>query len=394
MYKIWAITRRELLETVKNPSGLVFTLALPIVLIALIGQIFTFSSSSDTAFKADVGLVAQDNGQAAQNFVTALKSVPVFNIIETDQATAEDRINNKRDLSAYIVIPQGFGQSLQSGSASVRAVIDPTDNSRYQIVNGTLQSVAERYNQMALLQSVSAMQAQQSGGKPLSAAELAQLQSQQKPVLSVKAENAGSKKFNQFDQVAPGYATMFVIFGLNTVALTLIEERQRGTLRRLATMPLPKWAYMLGKMLAQFIISFVQVAVMLIFARVVFNANIGPDNVLGIFLIVVALSFAATGLGMLIASAFSSATAVRPVVTLVALVGSALGGAWFPLFLMPQWVQTLSKVTINSWAMQGFNDLMIFNAGVGQVLLNTAVLLAYGAVCLLLAMRLFKYRAA
>ncbi len=94
---------------------------------------------------------------------------------------------------------------------------------------------------------------------------------------------------------------------------------------------------------------------------------------------------------MLIVSLFKNESAAGLVVTLVALIGSAVGEAWFPLFLMPEWIQQVSKVTINSWAMSGFNGLMIFGQTLGEVLPAIGVLLLYGAVCLLLATRFFKY---
>src|SRR4029079_7026135 len=162
--------------------------------------------------------------------------------------------------------------------------------------------------------------------------------------------------YNSFDQVAPGYATMFVILGLNIVATTIINERTRGTLRRLAVMPVPRLAFLTGKMIAQFIISFLQVTIMLAVAAIFFGAHINGSNILGVFLLVVVLSFAATSLGILVASLIKTENGIRPVILIVGILGALLGGSWFPLWLMPDWMQQASKITINSWAMNGFNN--------------------------------------
>jgi ABC-2 type transport system permease protein len=395
MGKIWAVAKREMLELYHNPGAIIWTLAVPIILIAFIGQVFKFDTTDSSTLKVSVGIVQQDQSAAGKGFADGLSQISIFSIETMDLDTAKDRVNNKRNLSAYIIIPANFGEALQSGQgAKFTGVIDPSDSTRQQIIKGTLQSYADHYNNFALIQTVAAEQARKGGSTAiLSPQELVALQNSQKPSVTLSTENAGVKSINSFDQIAPGYATMFVIFGLNTVAITIIEERKRGTLRRLAVMPMPGWAFMGGKMLAQFFVSFAQVAIMLGVARLFFNVNINLNNLPGILLLVVSLSFAATGLGMLIASIFRTEGQVGPVVTLVALIGSALGGSWFPLFLMPDWVQSVSKVTINSWAMQGFNDLMLFNAQVGQVLLNFVVLMAYGLICLFLALRFFKYRA-
>jgi len=44
---------------------------------------------------------------------------------------------------------------------------------------------------------------------------------------------------------------------------------------------------------------------------------------------------------------------------------SALGGSWWPLWIMPKWLQTLSWFTINGWAMNGFNKVMVFDTEQG-----------------------------
>lgn len=394
MRKIWFVCKRELIEIIRSPFNFVWMLGVPIILVATIGNIFNFGPNSPQDLKIKVAVVSEEKTQSARQFVDGLRAISILVVSETDLNTAKDSLDNKREISAYVVVPAGFEKSLQSGqTVTINARIDPSDSAMNQTIKGVLQNYAARYNTFGLLQAASQAQAGRNGSNPLSPEELAKLQASQQPAMNVMTENAGARNLSTFDQIAPGYATMFVMIGLTMVTEAVFQDRQRGTLRRLASLPLPKYAYMGGKMLAQFIISFVQVSAMFLFAWIFFHINLNLDNLPGIFLVAVGLSFAATGLGMLIASVCKTETQARPIVILVALIGSAVGGSWFPLFLMPEWVQTFSKVTINSWAMDGFNNLMIFNANLSQVLLNIVVLMGYGLVCLLLAMKLFKYRA-
>lgn len=124
--------------------------------------------------------------------------------------------------------------------------------------------------------------------------------------------------------------------------------------------------------------------------RLAVGAHINAGNIVGIFLLVL-LSFAATSLGILIASLLKTENGIRPVILIIGLLGALLGGSWFPLWLMPDGMQQISKITINSWAMNGFNNLMIFGQGLSQVLPNLLALLIYGVVCLGLASRFFSY---
>jgi ABC-2 type transport system permease protein len=397
MGKVWAVVKRQLLETVKKPRSFAFTLALPIILVVLLGQIFNFSTSSGGTVKISVPVVFQDGtGTVEQTpFLASLTKIPGLSVTLEPMTLqeAKDHVSKTVDRSGYIVVPAGFNQAL-TNRQPVSLQVYTTNDTSGQIIQSLIQNAASYYNTTNLMVTSAAQQAKQSGQNfdaQAAAQQALQLQQNTPPAIKVDNQTVAGANFNQFDQIAPGYATMFVIFGLNTVVLAIIDERTRGTMRRLAVMPLSKWQFMAGKMIAQFIISFLQVSLMLAVAKFFFNASIGAENIVGIVLAVIALSFAATALGMLLVSIFTSENAVSPVVTLVALIGSALGGAWFPLFLMPDWVQQLSKVTINSWAMRSFNGLMIFGQNLGEVLPNILVMLAYGAVCLFLATRFFRY---
>ncbi|HEX2911777.1 MAG TPA: ABC transporter permease [Chloroflexia bacterium] len=395
MRKVWAVVKRQLLETAKRPRSFIFNLILPIILIVVIGQMFNFSTTGDKV-KVSLPVVFEDSATTIDQtpVLASLTSIPGLNVtLEVmSLAEAKDHVTKKLDRSGYVIVPAGFTKNLAEGQPAALQVYT-TNDSGGQIIQSLIQSSASYYNTTNLLVKAETQQSGQGQSIDRQAATRQALQLQQNtpPAIKVEAQTVAGASFNQFDQVAPGYATMFVIFGLNTVVLAILDERSRGTMRRLAVMPLSKWQFMAGKMIAQFLVSFLQVSLMLLAAKLLFNANINADNVAGIVLVVTALSFAATALGMLLVSIFKSENAVSPVVTLVALIGSAVGGAWFPLFLMPDWIQEASKVSINSWAMRGFNGLMIFGQNLSEVLPNILALFAYGLICLVLATRFFRY---
>jgi ABC-2 type transport system permease protein len=97
---------------------------------------------------------------------------------------------------------------------------------------------------------------------------------------------------------------------------------------------------------------------------------------------------------MILVSFVKSQRQLRPVTTLIVLSFAAIGGSWLPLFLEPPWLQNVAKVSINAWAMQGFNDLMIFNKSFVDVLPSIVALFVYGIVCFAVAGRLFRFREA
>lgn len=73
-----------------------------------------------------------------------------------------------------------------------------------------------------------------------------------------------------------------------------------------------------------------------------------------LLVIIVAAATAATAFGMLLASIARNPEAAQGLATFLILSMSAVGGAWFPTSIMPEFIQTISKVTLVYWSIEGF----------------------------------------
>ena len=70
---------------------------------------------------------------------------------------------------------------------------------------------------------------------------------------------------------------------------------------------------------------------------------------------------------------------------------SVIGGSMVPTFIMPQWMQNISVVSINYWSIQGFYDILWRELPIGITFLSkVGVLLAIGLVFTLLSFRFFR----
>ena len=181
----------------------------------------------------------------------------------------------------------------------------------------------------------------------------------------------------------------FALFGINAAAGTILDEKEEGTFRRLLIAPIHKYALLGGKLLGQFILTLVQLLLLIGIGYVVFHLDINSWP--AVILLLVCTSFAATGLGILLVSVVKTRRQLNPIVTLVVLVTSAIGGAWWPLFLEPQWMQAIAKIGLTAWAMEGFNGVMLLGKDFMQVLPDILGLLVYGTICFIIGMRLFRF---
>ena len=78
---------------------------------------------------------------------------------------------------------------------------------------------------------------------------------------------------------------------------------------------------------------------------------------------------------------------------LVSLTLAPIGGCWWPLFITPEWMQSLAKFTPHGWANGAFNKLMLFGAEFGDVSQEMIALAAFGAAFLAIALWRFRLSA-
>jgi len=216
------------------------------------------------------------------------------------------------------------------------------------------------------------------------------------PPVRARVTTVGSteeQEFNTFDQLVPGYAVMFAMFTVLSAAGGILEEKERGTFKRLLIAPIPQWSLLGGKLLAQFLLGVGQIALMFLFGALIFHVQLG-NSLVGLLLITLATCWATTSLGILLVAVIRSRKQIHPITTLIILGSSAIGGSWYPLFMMPKAVQQVARVTLVAWAMEGYNRLMIVGGNLADVWVDIGALVLYGAICFGVGLRLFRFKEA
>ena len=205
--------------------------------------------------------------------------------------------------------------------------------------------------------------------------------------ISLHVEKAGRPHIpNGFEQAIPGILVMFVLMNmLNSGAILLVSERQRGLLRRLAYAPISRGAVVLGKWGGRMALGFVQIALGLFFGTVFFDMDWGPDWPVVVAVLLGWGAFCAS-CGLLLGSLGRSEGQVAGLGTLATMILAALGGCWWPIEIAPEWMQLVQKTLPSGWAMDAMHRLISFELGPQSVgahmlaLLVGALVVGYGCV--------------
>lgn len=183
------------------------------------------------------------------------------------------------------------------------------------------------------------------------------------------------RKPSLLDYLVPGYSLMFVFFLISSLAMTVIEEREMGTLRRLLVAPVARSRILLGKLLPYFLIAVVQFIAILLASSYIFNIDLG-DAPLGLVMIIISSAAVMAGMGILIAALAKTAAQADGITTVVVLAMAVVSGAMFPSISIPG----LQFVTPHYWAMQGFLNIIARGQGIAGALLPSGILMSMAVI--------------
>lgn len=131
------------------------------------------------------------------------------------------------------------------------------------------------------------------------------------------------------------YVPGFVSYGImaacfNILAITLVNRREMGLLKRLRLSPIPAWVLLAAIFLSTIIIAALQVVLLLAVGKLGFSVR-GPANIGAFLLAIVVGMLCFTALGIAMSTVVPNADAAGPVVSITFFVLVFLSGLWFPI---------------------------------------------------------------
>jgi len=391
------ICLKDLLIVAKDRGSWIVLLLTPLAVIMVAS--FALGPAFEGQLKATLLVVNLDQGAIGRQLTDSLGQTEGLEVREATEAQCEALEIDGKTYKTCMMVPDDFSSSILTGSNTYLTVyVDPSDNASRPFLVGMIQGAASRLSGTVAAVRVSVAEVLKFAPETdpvmvaTDAAPVAFQQMSGEQPVSVDVSSSGSAKdVNMFDTQAPGYSVMFLLFGVMLGAEGLLEERDKGTLGRLLVAPVARPAILGGKLMAQFVIAILQMTILFGIGHFVFGMHLGR-SIPGLVLMVGMTAFTATAFGILLASAVRTRRQATSIGTLVIILMSALGGSWWPLSIEPQFMQTIGHLTINAWALDGMNALIINGKGFMDILPQAAVLFVMGCGAYLIGLRLFNFR--
>jgi ABC transporter DrrB family efflux protein len=194
------------------------------------------------------------------------------------------------------------------------------------------------------------------------------------------------------DFLIPGLLGMNLMgSGLWGVGFAVVQARTKGLLKRFLATPMRKSEYLLSYMLSRLLFLLLEVGALVGFGWWVFQVGVrGSLTALGVSTLVGAFAFA--GLGLLVASRAKTVEAVSGLMNLVMLPMWILSGTFFSYARFPEAMQPFLRALPLTALNDALRGVMVDGATLAGVAAPLGVVVAWGAVSFLVAVKIFRWR--
>ena len=219
------------------------------------------------------------------------------------------------------------------------------------------------------------------------------------------AAAAAGLTYTQF--IFPGIIGMSVLFSAIFGAMSIVWDREFGFLKEVLVAPIDRSAVAIGKSLGGATQAMVQGLILLILAPLI-GVKLTVGSVLALLPLVFVLAFALSAMGVAIASRMRSMQGFQVVMNFLMMPMFFLSGALFPLGGLPAWMTVLTRLDPAAYGMDPLRRVVLGGAGLPSVALDrigltvfdtvlpivveAAILLAFGVAMLAIAVRNFRIR--
>ncbi|HEY1579878.1 MAG TPA: ABC transporter permease [Terracidiphilus sp.] len=355
------VCRKEFLHIIRDPGTLFFALLIPML------QLFLFGFAVDTNVRqVPTVILDESHTQESRRLLEAFAGSDVFNLklyAQTqDQLYEAVRAGKAR---VGIRIPYDYARRLQDGTtATVLVLVDGSDSSVAGQATSTATGVALKESLGRVLPD---------GTMPIE-------------VRPSVLYNPATRSANFF---VPGLiAILLQVMAILMIALSLVRERERGTLEQLTMTPVAPLGLMLGKMIPYGALTFAELCAILLVMRTIFLVPLHGSVIL---LLVLSVPFLLTvlGIGLVISTRARTQAEAFQLSMGTILPSVFLSGYIFLIENMPPFFQVISHLIPATYYIQILRGIILRGAGISELWVSATVLIAMGCGSTLLAARLF-----
>jgi ABC-2 type transport system permease protein len=359
--RILAVARKELRQIARDKRTLGILLFLPAFFLLLFG----FALSWDLR-NVRIAVDDRDHSPASRNLVSAFVNSGYFELAATIRSDEDlNYLMDTNQIRAALVIPAGFARDLDRGlTVPVQILLNGDNSNTATTVMGYATSI---------IQTESARRVAASTGAA-------------GPPIRVEPRIWYNPQLRSTLFLVPGLiAYLAMITAVISTALSVVREKERGTIEQIRMAPLDTFSFVVGKTVPYFVISLISELLIVVSAMALFDLPMRGSwlllvGALSLFLV------GALGLGLLVSTIADSQQVAFQIAVLMSFLPTLmLSGFIFPIASMPVVLQAITSVVPAKYFLLALRGIVLKGVGIETIGKDLAALAVFATVVLGLA---------
>lgn len=366
IFRIFALTRKELLAVLKDPRSRYSLIIPPILQCLIYGYVATYDLND-----VPYAVLDQDRSAASQKLLSGLDGSGVFHrVANLNRATEIKTMIDDRRALLVIQIDQDFERRLLSGmQANVQVIADGRNSNTAGTAAGYVNGIVEAFNADWRMDH-------NQGGPPI--------------LLTTRAWYNPNLE-TRWHMIPALIGTLTFIQTLLLTGMSVAREREQGTFDQLLVTPFRPAEIMAGKALPAIIVGIVQATMVLLVAQLWFRIPFAGSFVtlyagLSMFLL------AAVGMGLLLSSVAATMQQAMLYSFMLIMPFSLLSGLTTPISSMPEILQYVTLVNPLRYAIDIAHRVYLEGAGLRLLVPELWPLAIIAVITLSAASWMFRHR--
>lgn len=359
-WTFWSMLRKEFIQMRRDRMTVGMMIGIPAIQLVLFG----FAIRTEVQHLPTL-LLDEAQTRESRELVSTLVNSTYFDIVGT--AAGRDEIPlriGRGDATAALIIPHDFTRDLKrKRGAQAQLVVDAADplSSQAALQGASLAGLAFQPTT-----SLGRMQAVELRVRPW-----------YNPMLKSST------------YIVPGIIGVLLSMTLIMInAMSVVRERERGTLEQLIVTPIDRTSLMLGKIVPFLLVGYVQITVILLLGRLLFHVPIRGSLPL-LYLLAFPFVVANLGLGLLVSTLVKSQAQAMQASFLFIMPNILLSGFMFPRAAMPEPAQWIGLALPLTYFLDVLRGILLKGVGFAALWHQLLILSVFAVVVVMLAVRRF-----
>lgn len=391
LYKLWRSFIKEILLLKRDIGGIVIIFVMPLLLIITITLIQDSTFRNMEGSKIPIIFIDNDRSEISESIKKQLENSKTFELLTDFNEKSAEKAVFGGDYQMAIVIPKNLTKDINSNIDSkvqsivssfgletdssaikqntskakdIRLYFDPATNISFK--NNVMNAVNKMVFEIENKKIYKAFQDQLGTTEDLKNNSLIAFKE-----ITPKKGNMDVLP-NSVQHNVPAWALFAIFFIVVPLSINLVKEKSQGTSVRARISPTPYFIHILGKTCTYLIICVIQFLLMVAVGIYVFPYMDLPQfDVTGkmfpLIIVTIFAGLAAIGFGVLLGTVADTQEQSAPFGATSVVVLAAIGGIWVPVFLMPEFMQTIAKFSPMNWGLNAYYDIILRNSGIGGI---------------------------